>query len=126
MWITDLTISPTISLMVVIGDYYTPRGLFLSQNWYYIHVRQSEEKIMFFARFVLWLGDLLPEGKLRGRLFQIVDYIGCRQKVIAWHRAELERLDPMFRLQQSLYPSNNVAEGLRKMEEFKKGPRLVQ
>ena len=56
---------------------------------------------MFFERFALWLSDLLPKGKLRGHFFQIIDYIGCRQKVIAWHQAELERLDPMFRLQQN-------------------------
>ncbi len=56
--------------------------------------------MLFFVRFVVGLGDMLPPGKLRGRFFQRFDYIGCKQEVVAWHLAELKRLDPLFAISQ--------------------------
>ncbi len=56
---------------------------------------------MFFARLVVWVGEFLPEDSKFTRHFCLVfNHNDCKQKVIAWHRTELEKLDLWYRLQQ--------------------------
>lgn len=57
---------------------------------------------MFFARCVVYLGGLLPKkSKFSAQLRLLFDYYYCTGKVVAWHKAELERLDAGFRIEQA-------------------------
>lgn len=59
---------------------------------------------MFFARLVVFLFDRIPEGLMRMKVMRELyfqfDYFGCKQKVITWHHAELEKLDVVYAMQQ--------------------------
>ncbi len=55
----------------------------------------------FFAFLVV---SLMPaEGKFSRHFRLLLDYHNCQKKVVAWHRAELEKLDLIFQLQQSAF-----------------------
>jgi len=59
---------------------------------------------MLFSRFVVFLFGLLPEKNKAVRdLSYILNYGECRQRVIAWHNAELKKLDCNSRLQQTFH-----------------------
>jgi len=56
---------------------------------------------MFFARCVVYLVGLLPqEGRFWREVRLMSGYYDCEEKVVEWHRVELERLDSRFRYQQ--------------------------
>jgi hypothetical protein len=63
---------------------------------------------LFFARCVVFAVILLPErGELSKNFHKLVVYGGCKKKVIAWHKkniewnqAKLEKLDPVLLLQK--------------------------
>ena len=59
---------------------------------------------MFLSRCVVFcLSGLLKNHKrpIHRHLLLLFDYSGCERKVIEWHRAKLEKLDPLYRLQQA-------------------------
>ncbi|MCR4276164.1 MAG: hypothetical protein NUV90_02145 [Candidatus Parcubacteria bacterium] len=57
--------------------------------------------MLLFARLVVWVGEFLPEDSKFTRHFCLVfSHNDCKQKVIEWHRTELEKLDLWYRLQQ--------------------------
>ena len=62
--------------------------------------------LLFFARFVVWMDTFLPrQSRLSlkvSRYFRsMFDYYDCKKRVIAWHRAELERMDADYCIQQA-------------------------
>ena len=59
---------------------------------------------LFFAFCVLALipAESKSSGKFSQHLRLMLDYDGCEQKVIAWHRAELEKLDCIFVVQKEI------------------------
>jgi len=57
---------------------------------------------MFFERFVLYVAGLLPKrSKLYRHFCLVFNRNACEEKVVTWHRAELERMDWRFRFQQN-------------------------
>lgn len=75
---------------------------------------------MFFARCVVYLGGLLPRhSQFSAKPRRLFDYCGCIEKVVAWHRAELKRLDPEFSAQQA---ASMYAAALEKAEEAGMSP----
>lgn len=58
--------------------------------------------MLFFARCVVYVLGLLPEQWRISRELQLVlGYDNCKKRVVAWHRAELEKLDSDFAFQQA-------------------------
>ncbi len=57
---------------------------------------------MFFQYYWFHLLGLLPaRGRLPRYLRAVLGYYDCKDSLIAWHRAELEKLDSNFSLQQA-------------------------
>lgn len=57
---------------------------------------------MFFTRCVVYLGGFLPkQSKFSAKLRLLFDYYSCKERVVAWHKVELEKLDAGFRIEQA-------------------------
>lgn len=58
---------------------------------------------MFFARCVVFCLSFLKNKRkpIYRHLLLIFDYYGCKRKVIAWHKTKLEKLDPLYRMEQA-------------------------
>lgn len=57
---------------------------------------------MFFRHYWFYVLGLLPVHRRFPRYLRLVlGYYDDRDKLKEWHRAELEKLDPMFRLQRN-------------------------
>lgn len=64
---------------------------------------------MFFERIVVKVARSLPiRGRLSLYLLMFFNYSECLKKVIAWHRAQLESLDPIFRAEQFIAARNKA------------------
>ena len=60
--------------------------------------------MLFFARCVVYICGFLPkqpnQARFSAHVRLVLGYHDCVQKVAAWHRSELEKLDPLYRLLQ--------------------------
>ena len=70
--------------------------------------------LIFWSLIVVTIVGILPKKSWSAlRIRWMLDYIGCRKRVVAWHRAQLRELDPKFRSQ---YDENNFLDAQKRAE----------
>ena len=70
--------------------------------------------------FAFLVVSIVPaQGKFSGCFRLLFDYDDCRKKVVAWHRAELEKLDHVFQIPQAAF---KLAVAREKAREREVGP----
>jgi len=69
--------------------------------------------LLFWSLIVVTIVGILPQGSwITWRIRWMLDYTGCKERVVAWHFAQLEKLDSNFRLQRAEFKLVAARKGM--------------